>query len=259
MIVSGESLIFRARDVPMKDICLFPLCLTVIFAGNLLSADDSTPALPKEGAWTKYHVIMRLDNGTEVKFTERISLLGGEQWNGELCRWIEIEENYESQEKPQVHRLLVPEKELLQAERPLDHVKRYISKEDNQVTVHTDDQTLARASLLGPVVVFLPGPFQGTKTIAELKKFDYQSGRLLIENARKGSFTWERKYNTPDRKEISKWDYTIWVHKDVPFGFAHARMKRTLHINSAVRTTDFEFHLNDVGTGAKSAIADGGG
>lgn len=223
-----------------------------------LSAADSTPRLPKEGTWTKYQVIIRRDNGTEVNFTEKISLLGGEQWNGEACRWVEIEEMYEGQDKPQIHKLLVPEKDLLRSDQPLASVKQWISKYEDKVTVQADDY-LDRAGAFGASFVFLPGLLKETKPVDEPKQVEYQAGRLSVEKGRKGTYVWSRKFQTVEGSVKFTWEYIQWLHPDVPFGFAHARMKLTVKstIQDAARVSDYEFLLKETGTGAKSAIMSG--
>jgi hypothetical protein len=177
--------------------------------------------------------------------------------NGEACRWIEIEEMYDGQDKPQIHKLLVAEMDLIQSAQPVSKVKRWISKFEDQITVQGDD-FLDRAGAFGPSFVFLTGAMKGSKPIAESKQVEYQSGKLSIDQGRKGSYVWGRKYKTIEGSVTFKWDYTIWMHPNVPFGFAHSNMKLTVRstADDAVRVIDYEFLLRDTGTDAKSAIQD---
>lgn len=220
-------------------------------AAQSVAADDPPPALPKDGTWTKYYAILHRDDGVESRWTNKISFVGGEQWNGEPCRWVEFEEVLDGQDKPlQINKFLVPEKDLLQSEWPLDSVKRWISKRQDQITVQKED-FLDRAGLWGMSLVFLPGSLKETKTIAESKQIDYQAGKLSLEKGRQGTYVWKPKYADPSLPW--KWDYTCWMHADVHFGFAYARMKLT---DNLARVGEYEYLLKETGTGAKSAIGD---
>jgi hypothetical protein len=78
---------------------------------------------------------------------------------------------------------------------------------------------------------------------------------LKIPEAHRGEYVYSRRIKT---FELSVGlQYKIWLHRDLPVGFAHAKMNETRKINDKIQSTrEIEFQLEEFGVGAKSLISD---
>src|SRR5262249_19808225 len=113
-------------------------------------------------------------------------------------------------------------------------------------------------------MVFFPGPMKATKKLENPKTVEYQKGRLRCEDGVTGRHKTGYRAMTIEAELTWTTDYSLWLHKDVPFGFAAATMKTTktvlddkgAFLDGTPQTTTAEYFLEDAGTDAESALRD---
>jgi hypothetical protein len=214
-------------------------------------APEPEGSLFKDGSWARYHVVHTLADGTERLFKLTISSVGETVQDGEPCRWIEIDEKYEAPERSGSHKLLVPIKQLRESAQPFERILRYLTL--YQGTAQERDPLYG--AVFGAYMVFLPSVLEQAKKWDEPKEVDYQRGKLHIASGWSGTHVWIRRAKTAPITYTYAWDYKVWVHDDIPMGFAHAKMKLSRRENDDVLSTDtVEFFLEETGTNARAGF-----
>jgi hypothetical protein len=240
---------------PLKSIVASLLSL-LILASPCAAADipASAAKLPDDGVWALYHVNQQMTNGPEMAYKLRISLVGTQIDGDDQCRWIEfVETNGERgqpNERVYIHRVLISERDMLTDETPFERVRKYETKSGDGPI---DDQETHRAALFGHRALFLPGPLAHSQELAEPKTVQYQRGDLQITSGRRGKHIWKRRARSINLTQTWTFDYSLWLHDRIPFGFAHAKIRLvgTLDTGETFRTDTFEFLLEDAGTDGK--------
>ena len=246
------------------------LALTLNRTVQLAIAGDKDLAAEKladDGAWVRYHIKLSDYNGIEVAKKVTVSSVGRKIKNGRPSRWIEIREeiiNDPLSTGNYVVKLLIPEKELLTAEKPLLHVARFVYKSsDGRIIDEIPDQDQKDRLNIneGPYLVFFPGCMQQSKKLEEPKTIDFQTGRLACDVGVTGRHSSGYRSTTVEADVIWTTDYSLWLHNDVPLGFAAATMKTTKGVRDdkgvflfGPQTKTAEYFLEDMGTDAKSAV-----
>ena len=255
---------------------LVQLAMTVSGTGHPATASQATTAageLGKDGSWARYHVRIKDYDGTQSSQKVTISSVGRTTENGRQCRWIEVNQEFIDDllgsKATYVVKFLIPEEELVAAEKPLLHVVKSWQKSLNGEISRVDQQPIKDLNEklnigYGPFMLFFPGPMKNTKKLEDPKTVEYQKGRLECEVGVTGRHTTGYRAMTIDVQLTWTTDYSLWLHKNVPFGFAAATMKTTKRVQDdkgtflfgTPQTRTAEYSLEDTGTDAKSALPD---
>jgi len=226
--------------------------------------------LPEDGWWIRYSTKNTQKAGDDIlEVTGKLtySLVGTVVEDGEQCRWLELHaENDKARfngddtggrRTVEVVKFLVPEKELLENEYPLDKLKRGWGKITDRDVYAIKPGQLGRAI---PRSLDFPGAWQDQNRIEKERVIDFQQGRLKISEAktRKTTFSFtnsRRTGETDDYQRIS--EYTVWFDRTTSPFFSAMSIHREESKNGDFNlTTDEELVLEDYGTGAKSKLPD---
>ncbi len=229
-------------------------------------ADDGPAKLPADGWWVRYYVTMRREGTNDDGILKRTySLVGTSIVNGENCRWVEMKtvQMVNGNEQTDILKFLVPEKALLEAEKPLESLVRAWRKiDDGAVTEQKFNQPLGAAGSVasadfgwGRDMVIFPGPQRKTTAVKEKKAIEYQQGRLEVAEGRAGKHVATRRALTSGQKQTIAFEYTIWNHATVAPGFCAAKTRYEILIDDAPKAAGVgEWVIEDFGTDAKSAL-----
>jgi hypothetical protein len=248
------------------------LCLgLVLLANRLVRAEEEPAKLPKDGWWVRY-VVTGNDQGNndESPMKCTYSLVGSANENGQLCRWIEVKSDRTFDGKKQVDTLkfLVPEKELLQSEKPLNSLVRCWRRIDDgdpgQMTfgqpagvAGTYSSVWSADFAFGRDLIIFPGPQQKLKPVDEQKVIDYQRGRFDVRAGRAGKFFAARRSMPDGRKQSIALDFIVWNDPAVAPGFAAAKTTVDVRVDDVtVLAGTSEWTIEDFGIDAKSAMPD---
>jgi hypothetical protein len=229
----------------------------VVLSLTNVHADDEPRELPKDGAWSRYQLEDEENGKRVLSKTVTLSVVGTTIEDGETCRWLEIKSVV--QEPPgiagnYVSKILVPEKDLL-GEKPFKNVRRaWTRRRDEPVKQQTkiDDWNQE------PLLLWTPGMLK----VAELapnqsKDIEYQRGRLKDARAQTGVLTYDFSFDNKRRlKRVSK--FTVWLHAEIPFAFAEARIIVEDFLDDKKFRKDMSviYHIEDTGTDARSECPD---
>jgi hypothetical protein len=238
----------------------------ILTAGSAAPAEETPAKLPKDGWWVRYFVTMRDDGNNEERTSKRTySLVGTAAENGERCRWLEMKsvQTVNGKEQTDILKFLVPEKELLEGEKPLDRLVRAWRKiDDGDVEEQKFNQPLGvRGSVAsadfvwGREMVIFPGPQRKTTAVDEKTLVEYQQGRLELTKARVGKHVATRQALTAVQKQTFVLDFTVWNHPTVAPGFAAAKTRFEYLRDDVPRAAGTaEWVIEDFGMDAKSAL-----
>jgi hypothetical protein len=242
--------------------------LAAIFAwaDRPLQADETPAKLPKDGWWVRYFHTLKLQD-REISSRRTYAFVGTAVERDCTCRWMEMQtvEIIDGHEVTDILKFLVPEKALLESERPLDGLIRCWRKfGDEQVEQVRFNTPLGERGLSfsadyawGRDFTLFPGPQQKSKAVEEPRTIEYQRGRLEIETAQRFRRIASRRALTNGEKQEYSDEFTVWKDRSVTPAFAAATDRVQQHRDDAlVRTFAIEFVLDDFGTDAKSALPD---
>jgi len=247
---------------PMRGAVFFGLILLVY---SVSSAEDRSASLPKDGWWVRYFVVIQREGNEDVTMKRKYSLVGTTTENGERCRWVEIQsvQPIDGQELTDVIKFLIPEKELLENEKPLDSIVRAWRKtNDGPVEEVKFNQPLGVGGSVasadfawGHSLLIFPGPQRKSKSVEKKKVVEYQQGRLEVGAGQVGKHVATRKALTNGEKQEFETEFTAW--NDAAIAPACAAM----HSRTEFRRNDLliqaiteEVVLEDIGVDAKSEL-----
>jgi hypothetical protein len=242
----------------------------VLFLNSAAQSEDASATLPDDGWWFRYSVTTKEDRegNTEVSTVKHTySLIGTATENGEKCRWVEMKivGYFGGKDRTQIAKLLVPERDLLESEHPLNRLVRGWNKIDDAAA----RELRVEPPEAGPTgnanrfyemrMLVFPGMRRKLEIADKPKVVDYQRGRIEIPQGLKGKR--EVKGNGRGRlqNQISKsnTEFTVWTDPAVPFGFAAATFQNATRIDDVLRVSrDDEWVIDDFGSGAKSELPD---
>jgi hypothetical protein len=248
----------------------FRICALFVIAvlanGVALRADDASPKLPEDGWWVRYYVTWKHEQANdEITFKRTYSLVGTTTENDQRCRWVEMKtvQTVNGIEGMDVIKFLVPERELLQGEKPLESLLRcWRRTADGQVQAQRFSQPLGVPGFsssadfaFGRDFVVFPGPRKKFTVVDERKVIEYQHGRLEIAKGRASQHTATRQALTNGEKQDFTTNFTVWDHSKLAPAYA-ALSARIDHEKDGVliRTISMEFAIEDFGTDARSAL-----
>ncbi len=103
--------------------------------------------------------------------------------------------------------------------------------------------------------LYFPGFLKNATLIDEPRTVAYQRGSLSIPKAHVGTYKWWRKDRTPGTTTVFESKYQVWLHPDLPTGFAHAKVRLGMSFQGQEnRSYDLEYTLQDFGNDANPAI-----
>jgi hypothetical protein len=241
--------------------------LFVLFCSNG-NAEDVTAKLPEDGWWSRYSVTTKEDregniDESTIKYT--YSLTGTVTENGEKCRWVETKFSgfYGGKDRTQITKLLVPEKDMLEKEHPLNRLVRGWTKVDDaaarEIRVEPPEPGAngnANRFYETQMVIF-PGPRHKLEIADTSKVIEYQRGRLKINEGRKGKIDIMTTGRGRLASQIltSHTEFTVWTDPAVRLGLAAATFRKTTSINNVLRLSrDDDWVIDDFGSDAKSEL-----
>jgi hypothetical protein len=230
-----------------------------ISAPKSVISGDERPAreLPKDGAWVRYQkTVQNLKTGkTFVPATVTLSFVGTQIEDGQPCRWLELKlviPEREAGTGMYVSKVLVPEKDLWESDKPFEHARRtWVRRPDGAVTKPPNG---ARDDLTyDELMLWTPGMLKGfAPAKGQSKDVEYQAGLLKDAEAR----TTERIYELDGGTKYKR-KYTTWVHPDLPMGFAEARIiQEQFQGNESLGSFSIDYRIEDIGVDAKTELPD---
>jgi hypothetical protein len=223
--------------------------------------EDRPRELPKDGAWARYQVQNDIAGERDTTASVTLSLVGTIVEDGVPCRWLETK--MVIAEPPAkagtfVNKILVPEADLLDREKPFEHVRRrWFGRRDEPPRLLAADSWENIEELL----LWTPGMLKGSEAAKnESKDIDYQRGKFENAQARTGEIVYKRLRPRPPQEDIELKlvrKYTVWRHPGLPLGFVEARIasERFLGPMPAGRFSTI-YRLQDMGTDARSELPD---
>ena len=226
-------------------------------------AEDQTAKLPDDGWWIRYSWNEKTEvRGELQEYTEKItcSFVGTATEDSEKCRWVEKKRDWSLGGKDRVSwvKFLVPEKDLIENEKPLERLKRaWVKSGDNDVRAMIIGKDIKPDSNLLRV---FPGVWQNTERLEKERVVDYQKGRLTISEARtrtdKTSDTFEiAPGKNLDRTRIE--ESTVWFDQITSPVYAAASFRIKSYENDLLHySKEIEMVIEDIGNDAQSKLPD---
>src|SRR6185369_6713973 len=155
-----------------------------------------------------------------------------------------------------IAKILVPEKDLVESDRPFESAVRLIRRGTDGAETSIDCQTSKLGCrLLEHLFFWTPGMLKGaTAGDGPAKDIEYQNGRLKNAHSFTGKRTLRR--NKIDGEATESYRYAIWLHPDAALGFAEARIESEVVRGENRRSYLSIYRIQDFGSGAKSEISD---
>ncbi|MFN0052665.1 MAG: hypothetical protein ACKV0T_10770, partial [Planctomycetales bacterium] len=200
----------------------------LLAASGRLQADPDVPTLPKDGTWIRYFGrSWREGEGNESTSKRTYSLVGTTTEKGQLCRWVEMSEAalVDGNERTDIIKFLLPEKELRTNDAPLESLIRCWRKIDNEPVRELKFNSQEGFSggphfYWGRDFVIFPGSQRDSQVVRESKTVEYQSGRLEIPMGYRAQFSATRRARTADISYSQAIEFVVWRHSDLPLGVA---------------------------------------
>jgi hypothetical protein len=261
---SNQSALKKPGVTFWTTLVVVALALADFVSSAKLSADDAPAKLPKDGWWVRYFYTLKLEE-REITSRRTYSLVGSTVEHECSCRWVEMQtvETVEGRERTDVLKFLIPEKDLLEAERPLEGLIRCWRKTgEEQIEEQKFNMPLGVPGLVasadfyfGRDFALFPGPQQKSKAVEERRTIEYQRGRLEIETAESFRRITSRRALTNGERQEYRDEFKLWNDPAVAPGFAAAKSRIEYRRGDMpVRTFEIELVLEDFGIGAKSAL-----
>jgi hypothetical protein len=240
------------------------VCLVLVHASHVVAGEPRTE-LPKDGWWARYYGTIKQDGQEERTVKRTYSLVGTANANGRKCRWVEWNEAWtvDGQKHVDILKFLVPERDLLESERPLDNLVRAWRKvNDTQVEEVKFSQPLGADGLVvsadygfGRDFLIFPGAWQKSRRVEQRRTVEYQQGRLEIPSGRAARHSAVRRALTNGEKQAYFDEYTVWIDPAISPVAVAVSERIVNEVDDVHRRTIFrEFVIEDFGTDAKSAM-----
>lgn len=233
----------------------------IVFAGVVAAAPafaaepaaDPGPALAPVGSWTRYHVEIKTSDGRGWSCKYTLAMVGNAIHEDEACRWIEMRMHGSSREDdrtPEIHSVLVRERDLLESPLPFQKVVKCRYRIADDEIVERDSDSYRN---FGSFVLCFPGVLKDCRKLDEPRRVQYQSGNLDIESGLGGRHVQEF---AEDPGSSIRAEFSVWLHPDVPLGYAYAKIKNTNIRDGAVLdfSSEMEHFLEETGTDAKPSF-----
>lgn len=237
----------------MRSLLSTAICLATLLLGISARAEPLAPKLPKPGGWASYHAITKERGRDERIGTLTLKCLARTTVDGTPCRWLESEYLADEGGTHERRKFLVSEQALESNERPLEGALRYLQRDNDRPVRSFPPET---TGWMISDFLYFPGFLKNAKWIDEPRTVKYQRGSLDVPRAYSGTYRWQRDADKP-AEETTVWEtrYRVWLHPELPAGFAHA--ETTLHLivrGAETRVWQLDFALQDFGEDAQPAI-----
>jgi hypothetical protein len=216
--------------------------------------DEPAAGLPTVGGWARYHAITKKDSGEEAANTMLLKSLTATTKDGVACRWFESEYWGNDEKARERRKFLIPEKAIQSTGKPSDEILVYLQQDngDQVASVPPENQGWMPIDFLS-----FPGFLKDAEEVADPRTVKHQTGALEIPKAHVGTYKWSRKGQNPEEAAVWETKYRVWLHPDLPAGFAHAQATLTiLNKGIKVRSWDLEYALQEFGGNAKAVIVE---
>ncbi len=238
------------------------VAVLIVSSSSMAHARGFVQSLPKDGAWTTFHMEMTNDGQADQNMTGTFTVrsVGVVTENNEKCRWIELQSEGELNgvKQASIMKFLVREKDLKTgAKTPMRIIRGW---QKNQAMGEVRELTDEEKKPNGMVTMFFGGKLKDSKKLAGEKVIDYQKGQIKVASGTKGNL--EVKLPGSATNSVGnnvKFEVTqsVWAHKKIPFGLAEMKLVMKMSIGgNQMMEMNMTFTLQDHGTGAKSALPD---
>jgi hypothetical protein len=239
----------RASGANVKRIVL-GLLVMLPPASSLAAADE--PKLPADGSWVQYEFEASIADKRTMKNVVTLSFVGSAVEEGVACRWIEVKvvvpKGERQTEGTYISKMLVSTEDLMELRDPFVHPLRTWSRRPGEQEAAETKQ----AFMIGPdLMLWAPAALKTLKEGADRKEVEYQQGRL--ESAR----AWVGQRVTVNEKTKSRFEsnYTVWMHPDLPIGFAEAVVADNIHhVDGRKLQQTRTYRIQAAGRNAKSEL-----
>lgn len=223
----------------MRIVCILTV---MVLLGSTVHADEVVQQLPQDGAWVRYHLTEKWDEGTQRTLQFQISLVGQTIVEGENCRWFELRLRAEGSKSWSVYKWLVPQKQLELGGTALANAHKAWRKTGEEQAREINLKDLKE--LFARLHLFVPPPLKGANKIGKKESVKWQAGELNCDVA---------IVRTHDEFPTDETDtvYRLKLNQRVPFRVAAAK----LTISSVIGGKGtIEYWLIDMGMKYKSDI-----
>lgn len=240
----------------------FACCLLgMLFAiGADSHAGGLIAKLPADGEWAEYAWTTTVRQNT---YTGQLKLshVGGMDFNGVACQWIEVQMNCDDQQEKHrlVVKLLIPEKEFTSKSNIGDlSQKTWFQIDDGPVVEKLTPADAPRwLQLRQHVLHHLLSPMQDVSELKE-KSISFQKGNLKCDGKKQELVGDPQKVSQFGRNiEVKmKMERSLWLNPKVPFGVAACDSEEMLWKDDDKTVSQtVNVYLQDFGTGATSAVS----
>lgn len=221
-------------------------------------ADGLIRKLPEDATWSAFKVTGYKEKGNKRKEPVagwmRISSVGTATEDGQVCRWIELDDTYSKDGRPErrvINKLLIPEKYLTAGETPGEHIVRGWSRFDQpeQGRVRPLDK-LEGKPFASQAWIYLVGPATDEQKLEPITIDHQKLGQLTCER-RSGTF----RAKIPHQEgplDVSG-TFEARLHDRAPFGVVWYEFTGREPDGRELKVT---LSLDDFGPTAISALAE---
>lgn len=211
--------------------------------------------LPAPGAWSRYHNIVLHGDKKVGDRAFVLKSLGAVKIDGTQCRWMEseyLEEN--ASPKLFCRKFLIPEVALRMSEKPSDRIARFLERSDNNPVIRLAPEFWDRV----PVdFLYLPGFLKSSDRVEAPKTIRHRTGTFEIPTAYEGRYRGWPKGLDPEKSTVFETRYRVWLHPDLPIGFAAAELEvKVIQDGRGSSSASLEYSLEDFGEDARPTIVE---
>lgn len=209
--------------------------------------------LPTPGGWARYHVNSTQNSGESSVHKLLLKSLSKTTKDGVDCCWLECEGWSNDDELHNPVKFLIPEKTILSTATPTDEILIYLQHDARRQVCSVPPRN---QGWMPDNYLYFPGFLKDAKLEPNARTVKHQTGTLEIAQAHVGTYKWSRKKQDPEATTFET-KYKVWLHPDLPIGFAHAQTSLTIYNGETkVRSWDHEYSLEEFGDNAKETIVE---
>ena len=212
-------------------------------------ADGLLYQLPEDGSWVLFDADIVMTSGDQRVDTTgqlRMSSVGTIVEDELKCRWMEFKLTMKANDAEHVivAKLLIPENELQEGQKPIEHRRRgwVRLRRDREVEELTEKN-------LGPIPAFLADPLTDVQPL----EATIVAGKLGELSCR--GLTGHTEFREGNNN--NKVAFRTRRHEKAPFGVVTSQMKFEVERGGEIRNSlEMDLKIHDFGDGAKSELPD---
>jgi len=209
--------------------------------------------LPTPGTWARYHATAMPEGEAEKSGTLLLKSLSAANVDGVPCRWLESEYSNDDEVRER-RKFLIPELTIRMSEKPSDRMLRYLIRDGANPVAELPPEN---QGWLATEFLYFPGFLKSSKPVEDPRSVKHQSGTFEIPKAYAGTYRWWRNGRDPGTGTVYETEYRVWLHPELPVGFAHAQVHlKLLSAGTERRSWRLEYALQEFGDGARASIAE---